>query len=88
MFAEEVDNCGDKDLLNQIAKKVKASHYLYTTLQKQEKIPLLTPTITPPANKNVDSFNKKRKENKKNNVRFAKPNQNDVYTLFTNAPNG
>ena len=38
LFADELDKCENKDLLNEITKKVKASHLLYTSLHKQESL--------------------------------------------------
>ena len=92
LFADELDNCENKHLLNEISKKVKASHYLFKSLLKQPaSLSPIKPMNTSPANKKINpqlrfrSTKKKRKRTTK--VRFAKPNQGDCSALFGNQSN-
>ena len=88
LFADELDNCENKDLLNEITKKVKASHLLYTSLHKQESLTPIKTITNSPVNKKINpqlrfrSTKKKRK--KTSNARFAKPNHDDISALFGN----
>ena len=92
ILIEQVNDCQDKDALTQLNKQVTAAHHMFVSMKKHKCSTPLKPVTSSPANKNIHqqrTFKSTKKKRKRTNeVRFCKPNQDNISALFALDKNG
>lgn len=81
------EECNDKEALQQLDKQLNAAHHLYLSMRKRKPLLQLKVTKNTPANKNIEVQRRfkstKKKRKRTGNVRFMKPTNQDICSLFS-----